>query len=156
LDVDGQAASRVANERYPRAVGVHFVDTSHEAIGREDGQSFANAVAGAEVDLQSAPPISRVTSDDLAEAEFPLVCGGEGDLNAEGFVFFGGGTELLDLNAENLVGEGESLVLIEQLLARGGFFGSVVMDALEAGFDGIEGYEKAPRGKLYLPSRLRR
>ena len=89
------------------------MDTSHKAIGREDGQPFANAVAGAEVDLQSAPPISRVTPDDLAEAEFPLVGGGKGDLNAEGFVFLGGGAELLDLNAEYFIGESEALVLFE-------------------------------------------
>ena len=101
------------------------MDAPHEAIGREDGQPFANAVAGAEVNLQSAPPISRVTPDDLAEAEFPLVGGGEGDLNAEGLIFLDGGAELLDLNAEKLVGEGELLVLNEQLLARSGFVGSV-------------------------------
>ena len=132
------------------------MDASDEAIGREDGQSFAHSVLGAEVDLQGAPPIGGVAPDDLAEAEFPLVGGGEGDLNAEGFVFLAGGAELLDLNAEHLVGERELPVLLKQFLVRGGVVGGVIPDALEAGLGGEEGVKKTTGGKLHLPSRSRR
>ena len=64
-------AIRIAEQSHLRARVTDGRNAPHQAVSGQHGQIFTESVPAAEVNLHGAPPIRRVSQDDVGEFEFP-------------------------------------------------------------------------------------
>ena len=131
-------------------------NASHQSVGGQHGQIFADAVAAAEVNLHGAPPVGRVAHDDVGKFELPRRLPLPAKKRAELVVFLRHRGGLRGLNAKLLVVVAKRFQLAEQFAPRQGSVGGGDWQLLGGAGQAEQRQKPAPDGEFQRGGGARR
>ena len=129
---------------------------AHQSIDGQHGGIAADAVAGAEVDLERTPPVGRIAGDDARHLHAPGIHALDAELRPQPGVFLVPFLGLHGAGLEDLIGLAERFDLPDQFVPRQDGVAGEVGEVFDGVVEAENGQEQPAQGALEVVRSTRR